>query len=492
MDLSIDPVDLAVFLTYLVVVVGLGWFVGGGAKTLGDYLLGNRSLPWWAILGSIVATETSTVTFLSIPGLTFAEGGNLSFLQLTIGFILGRILVALLLLPRYFRGSYFSAYEVLEKDYGVATKRVASVLFLIARNAGDALRLFLTALVLEAMFDVSITLSIVMIGFLTILYTLLGGMKAVIWNDCLQLLVYLLGGALILWVIASRLPEGLQTVVDFGRETERLVCLDLGLDFSKPLTLWAGLFGGIFLSLGTHGADQMLVQRYLAAKSRAHASAALIASGFVVLLQFAFFLFLGIALAAYENETGWTNSINREVPSDQALAFFVVEELPTGVGLVGLILAGVFAAAMSTLSSSLNSSATVFVRDFLSSQNEPPSVLIKRSRIWTAGFGILQMGIAIAASGVTRSVISEVLAIAGMTVGLLLGLFALSSCLPRSRQVDAIGGLLTAAVALLAVKFVLPDHGIVIAWPWFALIGATTTVAIGFLLNQIAMVTRST
>ncbi|MEM7473370.1 MAG: sodium:solute symporter [Planctomycetota bacterium] len=484
MNLPIEPFDLVVFLVYLGLVMALGMWVGKGAKDLSSYLLGDRQLPWWAILGSIVATETSTVTFLSVPGIVFAEGGNMTFLQLSLGYILGRILVSLLLLPGYFQGKIFSAYELLEKHFGVETKRVASVIFLLARNFGDALRLFLTALVLEAMFDLSLGWSIVIIGVLTIAYTLVGGMKAVIWNDCLQLLVYMLGGVLIAFIIAGRLPEGWSGIVSFGQETGRLQVLDFEWDWTEPYTFWAGLIGGVFLAVGTHGVDQMLVQRYLAAKSRHHASAALITSGFVVALQFAFFLFLGVALAAYYHQPQFAEVDFSEWSGDKALATFIVEELPGGIGLIGFILAGVFAAAMSTLSSSLNSSATVVVNDFFKAKEDAPEEMLWQSRVWTAVFGVIQMVIAFAASGVTRSVVDEVLGIAGMTVGLLLGLFALSRIFPTCGQRGAIVGLLVASLILIFVRFVMPPvYGLSIAGTWYALIGSTSTVLIASLVH---------
>ncbi|MEM6472128.1 MAG: sodium:solute symporter [Planctomycetota bacterium] len=481
--MPVERVDLVVFLAYLGLVVTLGCWVGRGAKDLSSYLLGDRDLPWWAILGSIVATETSTVTFLSVPGIAFAEDGNMTFLQLTFGYIIGRVLVSLLLLPKYFQGSIFSAYEVLEKEYGVATKRVAAAIFLVARNSGDALRLFLTAVVLEAMFDLSIGWSIALIGSLTIGYTLFGGMKAVVWNDCLQLLVYMLGGGLIVFVIAGRLSEGFDSVIEFGAKTGKFQLLDLEWDLSNPFTLWAGLIGGVFLSLGTHGVDQMLVQRYLAARSRRHASSALIASGIVICIQFAFFLFLGVALAAYYHQPEFTTDGQSELAADQVLARFIVEDLPGGMGLIGFILAGVFAAAMSTLSSSLNSSATIVINDFLKRDRTSQEQMLRSSRMWTVAFGLLQMFIAYAASGVTRSVVSDVLAIAGMTVGLLLGLFALTRICPGCRQGSAIFGIVVAATTLLAVKFVLSNYEITIAWPWFALIGSSSTVLVASLTH---------
>ena len=475
LNLPIHIVDLAVFIAYLCFVVAFGVWIGRGQKTLSHYLPGARNLPWWGLLGSIVATETSTVTFLSVPGITFAQGGDLRFLQLTIGYIVGRIIISVVMLPMYFRGQLFTAYEILENRFGVATKRIASILFLLARNFGDALRLFLTALVIEQMFGTSLELSVIVLGILTIVYTLFGGMKAVVWNDCIQFIVYILGGILIFAIIAQRMPNGMGQILEFGKSTDRLTLFDFSLVFSDAFTFWAGLIGGMFLTLGTHGVDQMLVQRYLSARSQADAAIAVVASGFVVCLQFAFFLMLGVALACYSSVNGAT-----ELANDRALANFIVNDLPAGRGLVGIILAGVFSAAMSTLSSSLNSSATVVVNDFLASgkkENDADS-LLRYSRWLTAVFGVIQIVIAISAAQFSRSVVSEVLGIAGLTVGIILGLFALANGRLKISEPAAICGLVCGATVLGYVKFQTS-----IAWPWYALIGSATTYAFGSIIQ---------
>lgn len=480
MDLRIHHVDLAVIGAYLLAVVALGVYLGRGKTTLTSYFLGNRDLPWWAILGSIVATETSTVTFLSVPGITYASAGDFRFLQLTFGFICGRILISIFLLPWYFKGNFLTAYELLETRFGTVTKRLASGIFLIARNSSDALRLFLTALVLQEVLggqsDWLLPVCIGVIGLLTILYTLFGGMKAVVWNDCLQLVVYMLGAVIILVVIVLRLPGGLNQIVEYTARGEGYTgVFDFSFTWNQPYTFWAGLAGGIFLSMGTHGADQMIVQRLLAARQQSEAKLALIASGVVICLQFAFFLFLGTALACYTAETGGT-PVEK---GDRALANFVVNEMPQGVGLVGIILAGVTAAAMSTLSSSLNSSATVVVNDFLVQKNEKSDRWLFFGKWLTVLFGIVQIAIAIAAINVTSSVVNEVLGIAGLTVGILLGLIVLARLI--ASRVGAVSGIVVGTVVLLFVKF-----GTDVALSWYSVVGTLTVVVTGLLVGRIS------
>ena len=298
-QIAIQPLDSAVLLLYLLAVVLFGLWIGRGQRDMTGYLLGGRDLPWWAILGSIVATETSTATFLSVPGLAFAQHGDMRFLQLAMGMIIGRWLIVYLLLPLYFRGQLFTAYQVLNDRFGGATKDVASFVFLVARNIGDGLRLFLTAIVLEKVVGVPLPICVVIVGLLTIIYTFFGGIKSVVWNDCIQFVVYVTGGVIALAVIAMRLPNGWEQLTAFGVEHEKFRVFDFTWNLSSAYTFWSGLIGGAFLALGTHGADQMMVQRYLCARSRQEAGRALVVSGFVVLAQFALFLFLGVALAAF-------------------------------------------------------------------------------------------------------------------------------------------------------------------------------------------------
>jgi solute:Na+ symporter, SSS family len=460
--------DYLIIALYLLGVVLLGAWAGRGRQDLTGYLLGNRSLPWWALLGSIVATETSTATFLSVPGLAYKPGGDLRFLQLAFGFLLGRCLVSVFLLPAYFRGQMFTAYEVLHQRFGGATQRIASLLFLIARNLGDGLRLFLAALVLNKMLGASLPWCVVMVSAVTITYTLLGGMRSVVWNDCVQLVIYLAGGVLALVIMLERLPGGWEQVIGFAQEQGKLRLLDWRWDTSDPHTLWAGIIGGAFLSLGTHGTDQMMVQRYLSARNRRDATRALLASGFAVLAQFALFLFVGIALACYFAEFPPHEAVTR---MDEALAVFIVRDMPVGVA--GLTLAAVFAAAMSTLSSSLNSSAAALINDFgpwLRLDRLTSERRVAWCRWLTVVFGVTQIGIAIGAARYSASVVDDALAIAGFVNGILLGLFAVAVLTRRVDQRAALFGLLFGTAAVSYAKFATP-----IAWPWYTVIGAVAT-----------------
>ncbi len=466
-------VDLLVLIVYMAITVAVGFWVGRGQKNVSSYMLGDRGLPWWAILGSIVATETSTATFLSIPGVGY--NSNMTYLQLAIGYIVGRVLVATIILPMYFRGELFTAYQVLATRFGGATRWCSAVIFLVTRNLGDGLRLYLTAVVLERLTGLSLNSSIVLIGVTTIIYTVYGGMKSVVWNDCIQLVVYLLGGLAALIVIAQRLPDGWSQIQQFGLENHKFQFIDTAFDFKIPLTLWGGVIGGIFLTLGTHGTDQMMVQRFLSARSQAEAGRAVVISGLIVFAQFALFLYLGIALAAYYAQFPPEKAFTK---GDQVFATFIVQDMPIGVGLVGLLLAAVFSAAMSTLSSSLNSSATSATNDIympLCLKNPPnDSKLLRVSKLLTIAFGCIQMILASVASAWQQSVVDNALSIAGFSAGLLLGVFLLALFVPRAGQAAALVGLVAGLGTLLYVRL-----GTETAWTWYALIGSASTFTVG-------------
>ena len=473
MNLAIGGIDAAVLIAYLVGVVGFGLWIGRGQRDVSGYLLGGRNLPWWAVLFSIVATETSTVTFLSVPGVAFdPKEGSLLFLQLTVGFIVGRFVVVVLFLPHYFRGELFTAYEVLHRRFGGATKQTASLLFLVTRNLADGLRLYLAAIVLEKVAGLDLSVCIAVIGIATIVYTFSGGMKSVVFNDCIQFVVYMAGAVLAGVVILNKLPGGWEQLSDFAAEHGKFRVFDFDFDTTRPYTFWSGLLGGLFLSLATHGTDQLMVQRYLAAGSRSKAARALAISGFVVCGQFALFLLIGVGLACFYH---LNPPVTPFADNDEVFAQFIVDYLPVGV--VGVTLAAVFSAAMSTLSSSLNSSATAAVNDlYLPRLRKKPSAehLLKVSRGLTVLFGMVQIGVGIVGQHLAGSVVDSVLALASFTTGAILGVFFLGVLTARVSQRGALAGLVGGLGVLTAAAL-----ATALAWPWYAIVGSLATFAIG-------------
>ncbi len=471
-----SPIDVAIVVVYIIGCIVLGGWIGGrGDQGLKGYFLGERNMPAWAVMISIVATETSTVTFLSVPGEAYK--GDFGFLQLPIGYVVGRMIIAATLLPSYFRGQIETAYQVLGNRFGQATRRTASTLFLVTRTLADGLRLFLAAIVLDIITGWGIVAAIVAVEAATIVYTYLGGVKAVIWADVLQFTVYIIGALIALYVLIGKLPGGWDQLVTTASDAGKFKVFDFSFSLARPYTFWAGLIGGMVLNTATHGADQMMVQRYLAARSRKQAAGALIASGFVVLVQFALFLFIGASLYVFFNQ--FPPGPER---SDRAFAQFIVEYLPTGIK--GVVVAAVFASAMGVLSGSLNASASTMIHDLYRSitGDADERRLMRLSRGATIVFGVLQATVAVGATQLNDSVVTNALAIAGFTTGILLGLFVLGNLTKNVGQGAAMAGIVAGASAVTFAKFgvplVWPDVP-PLAWPWFALVGSATTFLVG-------------
>lgn len=483
MKLDLGIVDSAVLILLLLCSVAIGLWSGRKNKDVESYLVGGRDLPWWAILGSIVATETSTATVLSIPGVGYGETG-MRWLQIAFGYIIGRFVVVRVFLPLYFRGRLLTAYQVLDTRFGGATKTVSSLLFLVTRNIGDGLRLFLAGVVIHSLLGLSFPVSVILMGGVTIVYTFFGGLRSVIWNDCIQFVIYMFGGIAAVFIIVQQIPGGWDQLLTFATQTGRLQLIEPKFVLSNPYNVWAGIIGGAVLTIGTHGTDHMMVQRYLSARSERDAGRAIVLSSFVVLLQFALFLFIGVQLACFYSIGDHT----APEKADQVFAHFIVNHFPSGFGLIGLMLAAILAAAMSTLSSSLSASASAVLNDFVLPRcANPPDEnrQLMLSRWLTLGFGVVQIAIGVFAHSLADTVVNNALAIAGFSAGLLLGVFSLGVFVRRAGQSSALLGMLAGLVVLCVTKFVLKDDqgaGLV-AWPWFALIGSTATLTTGYAVS---------
>lgn len=482
--MGLSTLDLVLLCVYMLGTVAFGLWMGRGQKSASDYLLGGRDLPWWTLLLSIVATETSTATFLSVPGIAYAAKfgtGDLRFLQLPLGYIVGRTIAAYTLVPMYFRGELFTAYDVLRHRSGPAVRTLASGLFLVTRTLADGLRLYLTAVVLQTMFGWSLPVAVLLTSLGTLAYTVVGGIKAVVWTDVAQFFVYMAGAFAALFVIGGKVDGGLSQIASDAAASGRLQAFDFGLDFSSPYTFWAGLLGGAVLTIGSHGVDQMIVQRYLSARSLGDAQKALLWSGPLVFAQFALFLAIGHGLAAFYAANPPAQPFGK---GDAVFADFLVHHLP--IGLVGLVLGAVFSAAMSTLSSSLSASAGALVNDFLlpATGHSPDSPFaLRAAKLATLLFAGLQIAVGISGLGGGQAVVNQVLAIATVTTGVILGLFVLAArgVAPGASLSGLCGGL----VAIGVVVFGLEAWGVKLAWPWHGLVSCGATVVTGSVANAL-------
>ncbi len=474
--------DLAIIAGYLVLTLGVGLWVSRRQTTSSDYFLGARDLPALAVLLSIVATETSALTVISIPGV--AARGSLGFLQLTFGYLLGRVAVAAWLLPGYFAGEQETAYRRLETRFGPGTRRLVSATFLVTRFLGDGVRIFAGAIPLALATGWTIPAAIVVMGAVTLVYTWLGGLRAVIWADVIQLAIYLTGGAAALW-IAWSLAGGPAASLALSLEAGKLQVVDPVLSFTRTYTFLGGLVGGALLSAASHGTDHLIVQRLLATRSLRDARVALVGSGVVVIGQFLLFLLLGSAI--------WAAGFAPEgMLPDLIFPTFIMEHLP--VGLRGLLIAGILAAAMSTISSSINALASSVTYDFYAGwtgRSDPVHLLrVGRvvSAVWGVGLTAAAAGFALTASRLDTPVVVLALSIASITYGALLGTYVLAARWPRATGPDVVGAVVASMAVMLVVVFARPlalagaawlEPLGRLAWPWYVPLGTLLTCLVG-------------
>ena len=470
-------IDWIVAAAYLAGVVAAGMWLGRRQTGASDYFLGRRRLPWWAILLSIVAAETSAITVISVPGIGYA--GDLTFLQLAFGYLLGRIGVAWLLLPAYAKGGIQTAYQVLGTRWGPHARRTSSAVFMVTRAMADSVRIFATAIPLAVITGWSYPASIVVLGAATLLYTYTGGLRAVVWMDVVQLAVYLLAGAAALYVALHLAPGGLAAAAAAGK----LRVIDFRVSLTAPYAFFTAVVGGALLSAASHGTDQLIVQRLLATRSLGDARRALVGSGVVVIVQFALFLLVGAAMwAAFP--------AGRALRGDEVFPRFITTHLSGG--LAGLAVAGLLAAAMSTHASAINSLASATTNDFyapLAGRVGDDRHLLRVGRGFTLLWGTVLVLGALLFRQKEAPVVVVALSIASLTYGPLLGAFVLAR-FARVRERDVVLTLITSSLLMAIVVFAGPlaswlgGPGMLVAmsrlaWPWYVPLGTALTVAIG-------------
>lgn len=469
--------DYVIIVAFLIGVALFGIFKGGKQKTIEDYFMGSKNVPWWAVCFSIVAAETSTLTFISIPGLAYLT--NLNFLQVTFGYLIGRIIIANFFLPSYFTGELNTAYAFLENRFGHKTRSFSSIVFLFTRTAADGVRLFATAIPLKLMLDIDYPTAIIIIAIFTLIYTITGGVKGIIWVDVILMVIYL-GGALLAgyFLITQYLPDGFGSIVNAAQTDGKLNVFNfnfgssIGEFFSEPYTLISGILGGTFLSMASHGTDQLIVQRLLSTKNVRQAQKAIIGSGLLVIFQFLIFLLVGVALYAFYG--------SMDIRSDEIFPKFIIEKLPSPFS--GIIIAGLFAAAMSTLAGSISSLSSSTMLDLYTPfhKDRNKSNDLKISRMFTVLWAVLLILSALFFMNSPQTVVELALSIASFTYGGLLGTFMLGLFVKDAKQEDALAGF-TSGIFIMITVIALN----LVAWTWFTLIGVIATMVIGTLLTYL-------
>src|SRR5215471_11101840 len=481
--MRIHPLDLTIVIVYLLGITALGMRFrrlqqAGAPDTQAagrEYFLGGRTAPWWALAFSIVATETSTLTIIGTPAISYA--GNLTFLQLVFGYLIGRALIVVLLLPGYFRGEFFTAYAVIEKRFGERMRAVAAATFLVTRAIAEGVRVSAIALVVSVVLGTSERIAVLIVIALTVLYTFEGGMKAVIWTDVAQLLLYLTGSAVTLGFLRPVIPGGWSDVTRAAAEAgNKLQFLDFSFSLAAKYTFWSGLVGGAFLTMASHGTDQTIVQRLLAARNESDSRKALIASGGIVLVQFTLFLLVGVLLYVFAQHSPLLAAGER---TDRILPLFLAREMP--IGLAGLMLASIVAVAMSNASGSLNSLAASSILDFsaVAGQHDAKK-LLSLSRWMTLMWGVVLMALGFIFMRWDR-VLELGLTVASFPFGCLLGLFLLGTLDQRANASGALVGMFCGLLTIVAVwKFSS------VAYTWYVLIGSGVTFLLGAVVSRAA------
>lgn len=469
-------VDYIIIVAYLVGVAAFGIISGGKQRSIQDYFAGSKNIPWWAVCFSIVAAETSALTFISIPGLAYLT--NLNFLQITVGYLIGRIIVATFLLPQYSKGNLKTAYTFLETRFGGKTRSFASVVFIFTRTAADGVRLFATAIPIYLMLNIDPVIAIIIVAIVSLAYTYTGGIKGIIWVDVIQMSVYISGALIAGIFIINLLPDSLSATLSSPSIYDKLNIINYGFDngltsfLTDPYTLIGGLIGGAFLSMASHGTDQLVVQRLLAVKDLKGSQKAIIGSGIIVIVQFSLFLLLGVLLYAFYGPMN--------LKSDEIFPKFIIEVLP--IGLTGIIIAALLAAAMSTLAGSMSSLSSSLMMDLylpLTKKDLNDKQKLRISRLFTLMFGFLLVLSALFFKESSQAVVEIALSIASFTYGGLLGTFLLGIIFKNSKQEDALAGFVAGIFIMITVISLK-----LVAWTWFTFVGVLATLIVGGLLSK--------
>src|SRR6202140_1578191 len=465
--MGLNKLDFAIIALYLIGITLFGLRFRKKQRTLRDYFLAGRDIPWWAIALSIVAAETSTLTIISIPGLAYDT--NLTFLQVVMGYVVGRVIISFVLLPHYFRGDLYTAYELIERRFGRGMRSLTAGLFLLTRAAAEGVRVYAVAIVVSIALGTGEIASIAIITILTLIYTFEGGLAAVIWTDVVQTAIYV-GGTLVgLVTILHLVPGGWTAIHAAAASAGKLQVFDFRPNFWLPYTFWAGVIGGAAFTTASHGTDQLFVQRLLAARGQKQSATALISSGVVILLQFALFLIVGVMLWAFYR----VPSANFGKP-DRIYPTFIVSRMPHGIS--GLLIAAVLAAAMSNLSAALNSLSSSTIMDFVLRfrPETDERARMRLSRRATVCWAMVLFGLAVLALQNVGRVVEVGLQIASVAYGALLGVFLLGVLTKRASQRGAMVGMLFGFSTEL---YLWRAH---VPWTWWVIIGTVVTFAVGY------------
>lgn len=486
--MGLNPLDLLLVALYLLGITLFGLsFRKRAEKSLRGYFLADRSVPWWAIALSIVSAETSTLTIISIPGLAFDK--DFGFLQIVIGYLVARVVIVLIFLPSYFRGEMYTAYQLIDKRFGQKLHKITAGIFLATRAVAEGVRVFAISIVVDIAIQrylvqymsegTAFVVSIGLVTLLTLIYTFEGGMTAVIWTDVVQMAIYIGGTVLGFLTVLHLVPGGWETISSTAAAAGKFHIFTWAPSLTNPYNFWAGVIGGTFLTMASHGTDQLMVQRLLAAKNERESKVALLTSGIAILVQFTLFLLVGAALYVYYNMAPPAQAFGS---SDRIFPSFVVSKMPLGIA--GLLIASILAAAMSNLSAALNSLSSTTIIDFYL-RRRPDATEARRvaiSRMATIFWGLVLFALALLTQFGGQRVLEIGLTVASVPYGGLLGVFLLGVLTKKATEKGAIIGIVAGLVVNLFL-WLGPKFGLmhtVVAWTWYVGIGTSLTFVVGY------------
>jgi solute:Na+ symporter, SSS family len=498
--------DWLVIVAYLGGITALGLWFGRDQRNTRDYFLGSRSLPWWGIGASIVATETSALTIIGVPAIAY--GSNLMFIQMIVGYVIARVILAVVMVPHYLRGEIYSPYQLLEQHLGRGPRRVAAAFFLFLETLAAGVRVYVASIPVQLMLGASVCSlgglvdpilgAILLFVGLSLVYTCVGGMKAVVWTDAVQMLLFIGGGLYALAYIPTLVEGGWGGALTQAAAAGKLAWLNLDFGFTAPFNLWMGLIGGTVMVLSTHGAEQLIVQRVLACGSVAEGRKALILSAGLIFPLFLIFLLVGAMLWVFYQTHPFQVPLPEARPGIRSADFifpiFMLTEVPPV--LRGCLIVAILAAAMSSISSALSALASVSTMDFVQPAlpHRSEAFFLRFAQASTVGWAAALVLVAFLTREV-QFVLNAAFSLRGLTSGALLGGLLLALFARGVGPRAAMAGMIASLLVMNAIYWPpnlaawrevwLRVFGGEIFWPWFTLIGTAVTLGTAGLVRAL-------
>lgn len=481
--------DWLVVISYLVILIVIGIRAGSQQKDVKDYFLGGRSMPWWAVGVSIVAAETSALTFIGVPAMSYAQKGDLSYIQILIGYVLARIVLAVVMVPHYFKGEIYSAYQLLKDRFGNSPLILSAAFFLIGGSLAAGVRVYVTAIPLKHLLNVDILTAILVFVFISIFYTIKGGVKSVIWTDFLQFFIFISGGIYVLFYIPHALSDmSMGAIAKEAADAGKLHWFNPQFSFTAPFNIWMGLIGATIGVMYSHGVDQLLVQKILSCKNTRDGRKALILSAVIIFPLFVIFLLVGVLLFVYYQH----HPIKLPVPLnaqgipqyDHVFPIFILTETP--IFFKGFLIAGILSAALSSISGAISALSSIWTMEFYQrfiNSARSKSYYLNYSRWMIIFFGIILIAIAFLSKNVDL-VFNLAFTLSGLTAGAMLGAVLLSLMVKQWNPRPIIIGMVVSFV-VMSVIIVMNQLGrITIFWPWYPVIGSGLMMIVAYCVNR--------